>query len=75
MLGAEKEYCINFTEQLRLFCGSLHYNVVNSYIFVNGVEIYKFKAKDFEINGPPLCLGNASKNFSVDHMKKTRLYG
>ena len=27
----------------------MHYNVANSYIFVNGVEIHKFKAKDSEI--------------------------
>ena len=40
---------------------SLHYNEVNSYIFVNSVEIYKFKAKDAEINASPLCLGNVSK--------------
>ena len=45
---------------------------MNSYTFVNGVEIYKFKAKDSEINTAPLCLGNVSK---VDNMKKTGLYG
>ena len=42
---------------------------VNSYIFINGVEIYKFKAKNFEINAAPLCLGNASKDFSVGNMR------
>ena len=40
---------------------SLHYDVVNSYIFVNDVEIYKFKTKDSEINAVVLCLGNVSK--------------
>ena len=53
----------------------MHYNRGNSYIFVNGVDIYKFKAKDSEINTDPLCLGNVSKDFSVDNMKKTELYG
>ena len=38
------------------FCLSLHYNGVNSYLFVNGTEIYKFKAKDSEIVAGPLCL-------------------
>ena len=52
------------------FCLSLHYNGVNSYIFVNDVEIYKLKAKDSEINAAPICLGNFLKNFSVDDIKK-----
>ena len=44
-------------------------------MLVNGTEIYKFKAKDSEIVTTPLCLGNISKEFSVDNMKKTRLNG
>ena len=47
----------------------------NSYIFVNGVEIHKFNAKDSEINAIQLCLGNISKDFFVDNMKKTELNG
>ena len=54
---------------------SLHYNGANSYLFVNGTEIYKFKAKDSEIVASPLCLGNISKDWSVDNMKKTGLNG
>ena len=45
-LTAEKEYTINFTERHKQFCLSLHYNGVNSYLFVNGVAICKFKAKN-----------------------------
>ena len=52
------------------FCLSLHYNGANSYLFVNGTEIHKFKAKDSEIVASPLCLENISKDFSVDNMKK-----
>ena len=37
-----------FKEQHKKFCLSLRYNGVNSYLFVNGVEIYKFKGKDSE---------------------------
>ena len=33
------------------------------------------KAKDFEIAATPLCLGNISKNWSVDNMKKTEFNG
>ena len=66
----EKEYSINFTEYNKKFCLSLYYNENNSYLFVNGTESHKFKAKDFEIAPYPLCLENISKDFSVDNMKK-----
>ena len=74
-LTAEKLYSINFTKENTKFCLSLHYNGANSYLFVNGTEIIKFKAKDSEIVAYLLCLGNISKDFSVDNMKKTRLKG
>ena len=63
-------YSINFTEHNKKFCLSLHYNKANSYLFVNGKEIHKFKAKDSEIVATPLCLGNISKDCTVDNMKK-----
>ena len=44
------------------------------YLF-SGTEIYKFKAKDSEIVATPLCLGNISKDWSVDNMKKTGFTG
>ena len=43
---AEKMYSINFTENDKKLCLSSHYNGANSYLFVNGKEIRKFKAKD-----------------------------
>ena len=49
---------------------SLHYNGANSYLFVNGTGIHKSKAKDSETVASPLCLGNISKDFSVDNLKK-----
>ena len=42
---------------------------------MNGTEIYKFKAKDSEIVASPLCLGNISKDWSTDNMKKTGFNG
>ena len=42
-------YSINFTVTNKKFCLSLHYNGANSYLFLNGTEILKFKAKDSEI--------------------------
>ena len=64
-------YSINFTEKSKKFCLSLHYNGANSYLFVNGKEIIKFKAKDSEIVASPISLGNISKDWSTDNMKKT----
>ena len=51
-------HSINFTESNKKFCLSLHFNGANSYLFVNGTEIHKFKAKDSEIVATQLCLGN-----------------
>ena len=48
-LTAEKMYSINFAVTKEKFCLSLHYNGPNSYLFVNGTEIYKFKAKDLRL--------------------------
>ena len=77
-LTAEKMYLIviNFTVTRKKFCLSWHYNGANSYLFVNGREICKFKAKDSEIvPETSLCLGNISKDWSVDNMKKTGFTG
>ena len=68
-------YSINFTATKKTFCISLHYNRANSYLFVNGTEIMKFKAKDSEIVAKPLCLDNISKDWSTDNVKKTGLTG
>ena len=68
-------YSINFTIIKNKFCFSLHYNGGNSYLFVNGTESIKFKAKDSEIVQSPLCLENISQDWSTDNMKKTGLTG
>ena len=44
-LTVEKMYSINFTVTKKKFYLSFHYNGVYSYLFVNGTEFYKFKAK------------------------------
>ena len=53
----------------------MHYNGSKSYLFVNGTEFYKFKAKDSEIAASPLPLGNISKDWSTNNMKKTGFNG
>ena len=74
-LTAEKMYSINFTLTKKKFFLSLRYNRANSYLFVNGTEIIKFKAKDSKIVASPLCLGNNSKDWSIDNMKRTEFAG
>ena len=79
-LTAEKKYSINFTKSNTKFCLRLHYNGANSYLFVNGTEIHKFKAKDYKIEDygvikTSLCLRNTTKDFSAGNMKKIGLYG
>ena len=68
-------YSVNFTDNGEKYCLSLHYNGANSQLFVNGTEIIKFKAKYSEIVVTPLCLGNISKDWSLDNMKDTGLNG
>ena len=63
-------YLINYTEHNKKFCLSLHYNGANSYLFVNGKEIHKFKAKDSDIAASPLCFGNITIDWTVDNIKK-----
>ena len=55
----------------------MHYNRENSYLFVNGTEIHKFKAKKYKLKDgqTEMCLGNISTDFSDNNMKKTGLYG
>ena len=54
---------------------NLCYNGANTYLFVNGTEIVKFKAKDSKIVASPLCLGNISKGWSTDNMRKSSFTG
>ena len=66
-------YSVNFTVTKKKFCLSLHYNGANRYLFVNGTEIIKLKVKDSKIVASPLCLGNISKDWSIEY-GKNRIY-
>ena len=74
-LTAERMHSINFTEDTKKFCLSLYYNGANSYLFVNGTEIIKFKAKDSNNVARSLCLGNTSKDWPTDNMRKSSFTG
>ena len=47
-LTAEKNYSVDFTENNKKFCLSLHYKGASSYLFINGKKNIKFKATDSE---------------------------
>ena len=53
----------------------MHYDRAKSYLFVSGTDIIKFKVKDSEILAYSLSLGNISKDWSQDNMKKTGFNG
>ena len=55
---AEKLFHNNFTEFGVKFALRLHYNGDNSYLFANGRQELKFKAKDYQMINEKLCLGN-----------------
>ena len=74
-VSAKTTYSINFTKKNTKFCLSLHYNGANSYLFVNGTETHKFNSKDSKIVPYSLCLGNISKDWTNDNMKKTGFNG
>ena len=50
---------------------SLHYNGDDSYLFVNGKQELKFKAKDDHIVKEILCLGNISDDWTTANAEKT----
>ena len=72
---AEAQYSVNFSRSNRKNCLSMHYNGNNSFLYVNAIKIYRFKAKDSEIKQYPLCLGNISGDSSTNNMDRTGLNG
>ena len=54
---------------------SLHYNGNNSYLYVNGNQELKFKAKTDQLVKEKLCLGNLSDQWTTSEPEKTGLYG
>ena len=74
-INAEKMFYRNFTDPGHKFLLSLDYNGENSYLFVNGKEKLKFKAKTNQIIQKNLCLGNLSHDWRKNESTKTSLYG
>ena len=59
-LYAEKIYSQNFTQPSKKLVLSLRYKCDNSYLFVNGNQELKFKAKTSHLVKEKLCIGIAN---------------
>ena len=68
-LSAETTYPINFTQLI--FVSTLRQQ--QFILFINASKIYQFKSKESEIKYYTLCLGNISKDFTINNMNKARL--
>ena len=68
-------YSPDFSAKNKIFCLSLHYNGDDSYLFVNGKEVTKFKAKNSEIKANQLALGSisTSANLSSSDIEDSKL--
>ena len=72
---AEKNFYRNFTDFGKKFVLSLHYNGDNSYLFVNGGQELKFKAKTDQLVNEKLCIGNLGDQWTTSESEKTEVYG
>ena len=75
LLYAEKTYSQYFTQPSKKFVLSLHYNGDDSYLFVNGKQELKFKAKTDQLVKEKLYIGNLSDQWTASESEKTGLYG
>ena len=71
----EKNFYRNFMDPDKKFVLSLHYNGDDSYLFVNGSQELKFKAKTDQLVKEKLCIGNLSDQWTTSKSEKTGLYG
>ena len=72
-LYAEKIYSQNFAQPSKKFVLSLHYNGNDSYLFVNGKQELKFKAKTHRLVKEELCIGNLSDQWTTSESEKNRI--
>ena len=72
----EIKFSINFSEAKTNFCLSLHHDADNSYLFVNGKKVFKFKANKKNVNFPtPFRQGSISVGFSTTDSSDVSLNG
>ena len=70
-ITAEAKNPFKFTKPGIKFVLRLHYNGSNSFVFVNNVKTYQFKAKDLEIKPYSLCF---MKNTGLKGYKNTKSF-
>ena len=76
--AAVKKFNSNFSKAKTKFCLILNYNGDNSYLFVNGKEIYKFKADSkyfLKIFPTQFCLGGISNKFDIVECREVSFKG
>ena len=72
----EKTFGINFSKTNTTFCLRLQYNADNNYLLVNGLEIFKFKPDNKNVNFPTqFSLGSISNGFSGTEYREVSLTG
>ena len=72
----QKKFSTNFSKANTKFSLGLHHNADNSYLSVNGKEIFKFQADNKNVNFPTLfCLGSISSGFSAAESAEVSLNG
>ena len=75
-ISPEKKFSINFIQANTKLCLSLHYNADNSYLFVHGKEIFKFKTNNKNGNfATEFFLGSISNGFSSTESREVYLNG
>ena len=74
-LYVEKNYFRKFTDPGKRCLLSLYYNGDDSYLFVNGKQELKFKAKTDQLVKKKLSIGSLSDQWTASESEKTGLYG
>ena len=68
----EKTFSINFSKSQKIFIWACITMVINSYFFVNGTEIFNFKAVNRSINFlTQLCLESIPGGFDSNDIKSS----
>ena len=70
VLTAKAKIFINFSESGKKYVLSQNYNRSNSFLFVTATKVYHFKSRNSETKDYALCLGNVSKYFTINDMKR-----
>ena len=72
----EKQFSINISKTNAKSCLILHYNADNSYLFVSGFKIFKFKADNKNVIFPTqFCIGSISNGFRATDSTEIPLNG